>query len=102
MKTRLRPRFRSYVWRDRPTDVVIWKVVFPKGIEVKGTLVGETNPTVYLEGISAYLGHWSHNGHEHTRKGAKMRDAFGDEGDTDFEGAPTFWRLIKGPSFCLE
>lgn len=47
MKTRFKPRLRSYVWRDRPTEVVIWKVVLPNGIEVKGTLVGETNPTVY-------------------------------------------------------
>lgn len=47
MKTRFRPRLRSYVCRDRPTDVVIWNVVLPRGMEVNGTLVGETNPTVY-------------------------------------------------------
>lgn len=28
-------------------DVVIWKVVLPRGMEVKGTLVGDTRPTVY-------------------------------------------------------
>lgn len=48
MKTRFKPRLRSYVWRDRPTEVVIWKVVLPRGIDVKGTLVGDTNPTVYV------------------------------------------------------
>jgi hypothetical protein len=47
MKTRLSPRLRSYVWRERPTEVVIWKVVLPSGSAVKGTLVGDTRPTVY-------------------------------------------------------
>jgi hypothetical protein len=46
MKTRFRPRFKSYVCSDRPTEVVIWKVVLPSGRVVKGTLVGETRPTV--------------------------------------------------------
>lgn len=46
MKLRLRPLRRSYVCRLRPTEVVSWKVVFPSGILVKGTEVGETNPTV--------------------------------------------------------
>lgn len=32
--------------RHRPTEVVIWKVVFPSGREVKGTAVGETKPIV--------------------------------------------------------
>lgn len=33
--------------RHRPTEVVTWKVVFPRGREVKGTGVGETRPMVY-------------------------------------------------------
>lgn len=28
-------------------EVVTWKVVFPRGTVVKGTLVGETRPMVY-------------------------------------------------------
>ena len=47
MKTRFRPFFKSYVWSERPTEVVIWKVVFPSGREVNGTSVGDTRPTVY-------------------------------------------------------
>jgi len=47
MKTRFSPRFRSYVCSDRPTEVVIWNVVLPRGRDVKGTLVGDTRPTVY-------------------------------------------------------
>jgi hypothetical protein len=50
--TRLSPRFKSYVWRDRPTEVVIWKVVLPKGSEVNGTGVGETSPTVCQKKLS--------------------------------------------------
>lgn len=45
--TKCRPRRKSYVWRHRPTEVVIWKVVFPSGIELKGTMVGETSPRVF-------------------------------------------------------
>lgn len=37
----------SYVWSCLPTEVVIWKVVLPKGTEVKGTEVGETRPMVH-------------------------------------------------------
>lgn len=46
-KTRLSPFRRSYVWTQRPTEVVSWNVVLPNGIEVKGTAVGETKPTVW-------------------------------------------------------
>jgi hypothetical protein len=46
-KRRCRPRFKSYVCKDRPTEVVIWKVALPSGRDVKGTLVGETRPTVW-------------------------------------------------------
>jgi hypothetical protein len=46
-KTRFRPRFRSYVCRHRPTEVVIWKEVFPNGIDVNGTAVEDTRPMVY-------------------------------------------------------
>ena len=46
MKIRCRPFFRSYVCSDRPTEVVIWKVVLPRGRDVNGTFVGETRPTV--------------------------------------------------------
>lgn len=48
MKTRLSPRLRSYVCRDLPTEVVIWKVVLPSGMEVKETSVGDTSPTVWV------------------------------------------------------
>lgn len=47
MKTRLSPRLRSYVCSARPTEVVIWNVVLPRGIEAKGTPVGETRPMVW-------------------------------------------------------
>lgn len=47
IKTRFSPRRKSYVCSDRPTEVVIWNVALPSGIEVKGTSVGETRPTVY-------------------------------------------------------
>ena len=52
--TRCRPFFKSYVCRDRPTEVVIWKVALPSGREVKGTLVGDTRPTVWRV-FSAFL-----------------------------------------------
>ncbi len=45
-KTRLRPRFRSKVCRQRPTEVVIWKEVLPRGIEVNGMEVEDTRPIV--------------------------------------------------------
>ena len=47
IKVRLSPLRRSKVCRHLPTDVVIWKVVFPNGMEVKGTSVDETRPRVY-------------------------------------------------------
>ena len=46
-KTRCRPLLRSYVCRDCPTEVVIWNVALPSGRDVKGTLVGDTRPTVW-------------------------------------------------------
>ena len=46
-KMRLSPRRKSYVCKLLPTDVVTWKVVLPRGTEVKGTGVGDTRPTVY-------------------------------------------------------
>lgn len=52
MKTRFSPRFKSYVCSERPTEVVIWKVVLPSGSEVNGTLVGDTSPTVYSKYVS--------------------------------------------------
>ena len=51
-KTRASPRLRSYVCSDWPTEVVIWKVVLPSGIDVKGTEVGETSPMVLRRMIS--------------------------------------------------
>jgi hypothetical protein len=45
-KTRWRPRVRSYVCRHLPTEVVIWKVVLPRGIDVNGTEVDDTKPIV--------------------------------------------------------
>jgi hypothetical protein len=64
MKTRFRPLFKSYVCRHRPTEVVIWNVVFPSGRVVKGTVVGETKPTV--------------------RKGANILDFWGLDVETAF------------------
>lgn len=61
---------------------MIWKVVLPKGSEVKGTLVGETRPTVL--------------------KGAKIRDPLEDAPVVDLDGTPTFWRFTNGPSCCSE
>lgn len=46
MNTRFRPRLKSYVCRERPTEVVIWKVALPKRTVVKGTEVGDTSPKV--------------------------------------------------------
>jgi hypothetical protein len=45
-KIKLRPCRKSYVCKQRPTDVVIWNVVFPTATEVKGTRVGDTSPKV--------------------------------------------------------
>jgi hypothetical protein len=78
---------------DRPTEVEIWKVVLPRGIEVNGTLVGDTKPTVYGVTVSHCSMGSQKNGH--TRKGAKILE----ESDADFEalaGAAVFWRLTTG------
>lgn len=57
-------------------------MVLPKGSEVKGTLVGETRPTVL--------------------KGAKIRDPLEGAPVAELDGTPTFWRFTNGPSCCSE
>jgi hypothetical protein len=62
-------------------QVVIWKVVLPRGRVVKGTAVGETKPTV--------------------RYGAKTRDAPG-AGDGSATPLDNFCLFTTRPSLAME
>ena len=83
--------------RHRPTEVVIWKVVFPKGMEVKGTSVEETSPRVYDYSRSYYESYRfkRYNTISHTLYGANILDA---RGGTEFSKAPNLRRFNTGPS----
>lgn len=70
-KIRFRPRRRSYVCSECPTEVVIWKVDLPKRTDVNGTGVGDTSPSVFKNGQFERKGS-SQGQYQLTRKGAKI------------------------------
>ena len=81
---------------DRPTEVEIWNVVLPRGTDVKGTLVGDTKPTVWARPIS-YRGCTKMVVEKHTLKGAKILEELNDEcSAAALAGAVTFCLLTSG------
>lgn len=100
MKTKCSPRFKSYVCSERPTEVVIWKVVLPSGIEVKGMLVGDTRPTVYCRCVSSVNNHVKLQ--RRTRNGANILDWRRSSAELFSPAAWTFWRLVTGPSGAFD
>jgi hypothetical protein len=78
--------------------VVIWKVVLPRGREVKGTLVGETSPTVcdYVSTRVVAVEIWAH-----TRNGANILDWRTTDAELVSASVCTFWRLVTGPLALL-
>lgn len=86
--------------------MVIWNVVLPWGIEAKGTLVGDTRPTVYvrddrvsMHGINRIIPSGvDDNEPGRTRKGAKMVEPLPVvDGDGGVLAAPssTLIRLVE-------
>lgn len=67
-------------------------------MDVKGTLVGETRPTVYnLSRVSQMMLKICIKRSKHTLNGAKMRDEF-EVGLAEAATDKPFWRFDKGPS----
>lgn len=95
IKTRFKPLFRSYVCSDRPTEVVIWKVVLPRGREVKGTSVGDTRPTVY-DVVSQHSKHLG-SSMRLTLNGAKILDLCTSGAELFSRLASSFARFATGP-----